>query len=155
MPDWIEYWVLTTGDTRRSARDEVRDEGVTECRALIERAIEGEEDGVWVPAAQIDGQIAVISTTGSLLVKVTHDEVPLVTVGIATRSIAGASLWRVLTQMGKPQIHPNIRECPVEPWCAVRFEPGLEHASRKLEIALVDFWHCLAWAFIERVQQMH
>lgn len=154
---WIEHLTLTTGHTRRSYRSEVGDDVVAYCRNLLDGAIAAEPDGKTVPITSIGCDLGVIATSRSILCTILHSKVPLVSVGIATSSRSGASLWRVLTQVGEPILHHSIvvDRCPAEPWCVVRLEPGVVTADRELASALGDFERCLAWAFIERVEGQH
>lgn len=42
-------------------------------------------------------------------------------------------------------------ECPGEPWCAVRLEPGIALYPETAHW-LGDFERCLAWAWLERLR---
>lgn len=153
---YIQHLTLSTGHTRRSYRSEVRDDVVTYCRDLIDQAIAGEEEGLRVPIPSLGCDLGVVSTSRSLLVSVQREEVPLVTFGLATHSRSGASLWRVLTEVGaSTPIHETVKLCPPEPWCAVRLEPGATLADHDVLMALGDFERCMAWAFIERAEETH
>lgn len=154
---YLHHVTLTTGHVRRSARSEVDDGVVDTCAALLRDAISGGEP--LLPA--IDPPVTMTATAEGRCVAVTiwaadesRGRAPLLTIGIAAKSRCGAPLWRLLHQHAHPAIpiKTKAEECPPEPWCAGRIDPGgaLYPDARAMWMALADLERCLAWAWIER-----
>ena len=149
MSRYLIHLTLQTGHSRRSPRAEVADHVVTYCRELIDAALA--QDGAqiaiqglpagWTLSARSAGRHALLAT-------VWRDDQPMVTIGVATHSRAGAALWRLLIETAPTPGQPL--DCPAEPWVVARLEPALVTASRDVIEALGDLERCLGWAWIER-----
>jgi len=75
--------------------------------------------------------------------------VPLLALGVAPSSLAGAAMWLLLVAGGDEEQQTPPPTPPAAPWCASRLEPGLAwhpEAKRWLE----DIVPCIAWAWVER-----
>lgn len=153
-PDrYLRHVTITTGDVRDTYRSEVSDDAIRVCRELLDAAIEGEDDGVRVPIPNMPGiTMAAYATSKDCLLTLMREDLPLVQVGIATHSRAGASLWRVLTEVNHGGAPIKVDRCPPEPWVAARLEPGIVTCSPDILMMLGDLERCLAWAFIERAE---
>lgn len=148
---FLRHVTITSGDARDSYRSEVDDEAIRVCRELLDLAIEGEEDGVRVPV--MPGiTMAATATSKSCLLTLMRDDDPIVQIGIATHSRAGASLWRVLTEVNPSGTPIAVDRCPPEPWVAARLEPGAVNCTPDILMAIGDFERCMGWAFIERTE---
>ena len=71
---------------------------------------------------------------------------PLVTFGVATRSLQGAQLWASMAQAF--DCKPDLQQ-PDTPYCAVAIHPSIAIYNGSVEW-LGDFDRCLAWAWITR-----
>lgn len=143
---FVYHVTLTTGHTRKSYRDEVDDEAVEVCRALIAHAIDGARPVI--PGTDRCRLAAETSRKRGLLCSVRepqHDK-PIITFAIAPNSLSAAVLWRVLVETARTPVVPM--ECPPAPYCAVRLEQGAVAHAYVLPV-LADFERCIAWAWME------
>lgn len=74
---------------------------------------------------------------------------PLVTIGVAPKSLDSAKLWPLLLEdITMPPERPGA------PWAAVRFHPALAKFG-DAPAWLGDFGGCLAWAWLDRIEEGH
>lgn len=145
---YLHHITLTTGDTRRSYRDEVSDDVVDFCgdllsRALIAPTLIPDLD----PACTLHGT----STRKGLICSIAGpDGEKIVTMAVARHSQTGAKLWRLLIETSRTPV--QAIECPPEPWCAVRIEPAAVRYPPPCELLpmIADLERCLAWAWMDR-----
>lgn len=137
----IRHVTIDTGHVRDCPRSDVPDHVVAALAPLVVRMADGEEvdvPGGARPACTMSmrswGRSATITVRGP-------GRVPLVLLGLADHSRAGARLWRDLG--GDPD------RCPAEPWCAMRLLRGLAGEPEAWDW-LGDLARCLAWAWVER-----
>lgn len=158
-PRYLEHLTLTTGHSRRCWREEVADEILDMLRPLIDRAI---ETGGHVPLPDVVSPRSTITATQgrarALLVSVwgpavvpplageTARPTPLVTLGIAPTSLAGAELWRTMVPGGGEEQVPQPT-APSAPWLAVKVHDTATLWPEALSW-LGDFERCLAWAWV-------
>ena len=142
---YLWHVTLQTGHTRRSYRHEVADDVVHVCRALLSRALRSPTEIPGLPLVMMAE-----CSRRRLLARVrTRDDLPIVTLGVARHSAAGAPLWRLLTETSELPVHPLAERCPPEPWCAARLERGLAKLSQEHILMLGDMERCFAWAWLD------
>ncbi len=154
---FLRHITLTTGHARDSYRSEVSDEAVKVCGALIGRLAGSNDDPhneetypfPSLPGYWISGQVKSRAMLATVWADKNRD-MPVLAIGIAMSSKAGASLWRALHRMEGLTLATSIDKCPPEPWVAAAPLPGAALASRSAMMILGDFERCLGWAFIER-----
>lgn len=142
----LRHVVLTTGIVRTSLRSDVPNDAIEAAAALLKKAhteparISGLDPAY---AIRVDGQ-------GRCLVATVHgpDGTACVTLGIATHSRCGRSLWRRLHE-GRTDLATDRSRVPPEPWCAERTELG---ATLPPELAeqIAPLLASLGWAAVER-----
>jgi hypothetical protein len=150
----LHHITITTGDNRRSWRHEIEPRALASSAMLLDAAIRDGRVALPVEPAGLDLQVT--AQGRCMVATVWHDEVPLVTFGVAAHSRCGASLWRMLcsgatvTAEGRRAINPD--SAPQEPWCAARLEPGI---AVMMDVAplLGDLERCIAWAWLDRLER--
>ncbi len=157
---YLHHVTLSTGHTRRSYREEVTEEALAVVSDLLARALAGER--VVLPVLDPPCHLTADTRGGtSLVAYVSLDATDerLVTVGVASRSTAGASHWRWLHEHRVTETQPvktDAERCPPEPWCAARLEPGIGTVRAaqvpQLMMAIADLERVLAWAWIARTE---
>ncbi|CAL8981524.1 hypothetical protein RHODGE_RHODGE_02851 [Rhodoplanes serenus] len=149
---YVEHVTMTTGDVRRTLRSEVADRDVAVCSALLRRVLSRTVSASTVPIPRRPGySLGGRAAGGCMAATVWADGPPSVviaTIGIATRSLCGARLWRDLHRYGSGPVVTDPAWCPPEPWLAVALERGIV-AHVDATDWLGDFERCLAWAFLE------
>lgn len=172
-PRYIEHLTLTTGHTRRCWRQEVADDVLAMLRPLIDRAV---STGRHVPLPDVVSPrctiTAVTSRGRALMVSIWAPAVdgpdtkpdkmsgqmsgrmhrftgptPLVTLGVAPTSLAGAELWRQMVPGGGEEQVPRPA-APAVPWCAVKIYDTAALWPEAMSW-LGDFERCLAWAWVQ------
>ena len=141
---YLNHITLTTGDIRRSYRDEVSDDIVSKCRDLLASALRGATP---IPNVEPACTMQATGTAKGLLVTVYGPErAPLLTMAVARHSQAGSKLWRMMIETATTPIVPL--DCPPEPWCAARLEIGI---TRHMAAShwLGDFERVLAWTWLD------
>ena len=160
-PRYIEHITLDTGDTRRSPRDEVDDVSIAALQDGLGAALAG--DRVGIPG--MDGYTMTATASGRCLMatvfgppirgdKGTCDDVPMLTLGIASHSRCGAALWRIMHQDRTdpmPALKTAGQPCPDEPWLAARLEIGAAIYPEAMKW-IGDWERCLAWAWLARLE---
>jgi hypothetical protein len=156
MTRYIHHVTLSSGDVRRSPRDEVEDEAIASLHDFIATMIAGGCPAIPnFPAYTMTGA----GEGKCLIATVWRDDAPIVTIGVAGRSTCGATLWRLMhdqiSQM--PVLATAGQPCPPEPWCAARLDIGtvILQRDRPQEWTatmgwLGNFERCLAWAWLSR-----
>lgn len=147
---YIRHVTLTTGHARDSYRSEVSDDAIAACRALIDRLLTDPTATVQIPGVgdyHLGGRIS-----GRCMVATVWSGAPSVciaTIGIASHSRCGASLWRQMHISGETPVVTDPERCPPEPWVAAALDAGI---AQHMEATywLGDFERVLAWAFLER-----
>jgi hypothetical protein len=156
-PRYIKHITLDTGHTRRSPRDEVDDQAVAALQDGITLMLSGGRPQI----PGMDGYAMTGTAQGRCLIATAWGPsgTPLVTIGVATRSLCGAPLWRILHDpagriAAQTPLASNGQRCPEEPWCAARLEIGLavDHDAAHW---LGDWERCLAWAWLSRLETRH
>lgn len=144
---FVHHVTITTGHTRKSFRDEVDDDAVEFCRALIAQAINGARPVV--PGTNRCWLSADTSRKRGLLCSVRDPQTdkPIVTFAIAPNSLSAAVLWRLLVETASTPVVPV--DCPPAPYCAVRLEQAAMNHAPVLPV-LADFERCIAWAWLEK-----
>lgn len=154
---YIRHITLTTGHSRDSYRSEVSDAAVAVCRDLIARITAGAvAEPVQIPgvgeyylSGRASGRCLLATVWSGRHAPSLHDPAvpaPLCTIGIASHSRCGASLWQMLHQHGETPVVTDPNRCPPEPWVAVALDAGIiEHQATAHWLG--DFERCLAWAW--------
>lgn len=159
MSSYINHVTLTTGQCRRSPRDEVSDETLALLYPWMTTAIEsGNPAPLPVPAlAHYSAHVlrdrgVVVTIYGPLGPHIAGQPyrgerlAPLVTLGIAQRSREAAPLWQMMVDTFGA---PTVAKMPSVPWCAVALHPTLPMFLDAVTW-LGDFERCVAWAWITR-----
>jgi hypothetical protein len=159
---YLHHVTITTGDARRSYREEVAEEALEAARDLLDDALGNPEIHTPIPGlpctltASAEGR-ALIATVWSAPVEVCGTgpmRAALITIGIATHSRSGARLWRLLHQARRPECVTDPDHVPTEPWVAARLEAGVALLAEEMPaimMAVADLERCLGWAWIERI----
>lgn len=144
----LRHITLTTAHVRDSDRSEIADAALAVVGELLDAALLTAPDAVPIPATDCALRV---TSAGRCLVATVHgpDGAPIVTLGVATHSRCGARLWRELHETATGPIATSPDECPAEPWCAVRLEPGVVQHMSAMQWA-GDFERCIAWAAVLR-----
>lgn len=168
---YIHHVTLDTGHSRRSYHDEVADEALAALHDGLSCALRREPENIIVPgqldytySATREGK-CMIATIWRSLSRMTaarrremhltpEDRVPVVTFGVAAKSLCGAGLWRLLHDGQRPYATDG-KPCPPEPWLAARMDIGAalvaqDDPSEMLWMA--DFERCLAWTWLSRLE---
>lgn len=160
IPRYIEHLTLTTGHSRRCWREEVADNVLELLRPLIDQAVRPSiKTGRYVPLPNVvSPRCTITATTGrgrALLVTIWAPPVqggtaptPLVTLGVAPTSLAGAELWRQMVPGGGEEQMPRPA-APAVPWCAVQMHDSAALWPEAMSW-LGDFERCLAWAWVDQ-----
>jgi hypothetical protein len=157
---YIQHITLTTGDTRRSYRDEVADEVVEALsttllpEALVER--DPGEFGPQIPgmtlylAAVARGRCGLVA---SVVMPLTEGSdrpfVPVLIFGVAAEARCSRKVWDLLHMPGSYYV-TDPETPPAPPWCAARLESVASILGRQTLMMLGDFERCLAWAWLGR-----
>lgn len=148
---YIRHITLTTGHVRDSYRHEVGDDVVAACRDLITRVTAN--DGATpasipgVGAYSITGQASSSCLTLSVMADGPPPEL-ICSIGVALRSLCGATLWRRLHRWSDAPALTDASRCPPEPWVAAGLSAGIARHPDALAW-LGDMERCLAWAWLE------
>lgn len=153
MRRYLIHVTLQTGDTRDSPRSEVSEDAVAACSRLLDEARAGKLPRLPLPPALPECHLRVTREGRCTLATVMHAGAPVVTYAIASHSRCGGPLWRRLHDPALYQLATDPERPPVEPWLAVRLEPGVALVDRDrwpdLMLVLSDFGRCLAWAVLD------
>lgn len=156
---YINHVTLNTGHTRRSPRDEVRDDILGILHPWIEDMLIGKIP-LPLPVPSLYHYCATATVeAGSLLCTIwaprgphtpgqphPGESIPLVTLGVAQRSRHSTDLWAMMVaQFGAK---PGLKK-PNEPWCGVVVHSNLMDHIRTSDW-LGDMERCIAWAWITR-----
>jgi hypothetical protein len=154
---YIQIITTTTGDTRRSYRDEVADYVVEYiATSLLPEALVERDPGELGPAIPNTGLHLTALSRGrcGLIASVVFKGgdrpfVPVLVFGVAAQSRCATRLWDLLHMPGTYYVtHPATPPAP--PWCAVRLEPAAAMMGRRVMMILGDYERYLAWAWLER-----
>jgi hypothetical protein len=144
----LNFITLNTGALSRAERSQIKDEALGIVATWLQNAVGGARTPL--PGAYADCDAVVYMENGGLVVTVFNGPDPLVTFGVAQRSLHGQSLWSLL--LANFAHEPSI-ERPREPWLAVAVHNTLfKHLSATDWLA--DFEQCVAWAWITRNVQI-
>ena len=150
MSRYLHHVTLTTGHTRRTWRHEIEPDLMPTLIALVRAACE--PGGAPIPGVEPPCRLLIDDRgrCARATVATIDTEDPIITFGIATHSRCGARLWRELHETVMP-VQTVADEWPVEPWCAVRLDPGatLYMPPHPLLPVLADLERCVAWAWME------
>jgi len=157
---YLNHITLTTGDTRRSYRDEVSADAIDACQDLLDDALDQPEIHAVIPGIEPKCTLTAAVASGALIATVWSSPVelkgqspqraPLATIGVATRSTSGAKLWSVLHQM-RPELKTFGQAPPGAPWVAARLEIGIALMPEAAHW-LGDFERCLGHAWLESAE---
>ena len=141
---------MTTGNRRRSHRNEVDDQSVEQLRASIDCAIEADDakaDKRAIPLPDLPEHNLTARRSGEcLIVTVSHGDMPIVTIGVARHARCGADAWNALSKWGGDTIVTDDTPCPLAPWAASLLEPAALRGSALSWLDSIEC--CLAWAWI-------
>ena len=144
----IRHVTLTTGHARDSLAGEVSPSALARAQAIIVGFASGE---VSEPTPVMPGYSVTGRASGRCLVATVYADGPpselVATIGVATHSRCGASLWRNLHQWGRTPVVTDPTRCPPEPWVAVALDEGAAPHEDAMHW-LGDFERCLAWAWV-------
>lgn len=150
QPSMTYLWMITlnTGDGERCPRSSVHDDVVTVLRPILQDAAESGERRPVVP-----GPPAIslqISSAGAHMMGTIWDDgtdLPIVTMGVATRSRGAGRLWQLLHN-GRPGLVTDTADVPRAPWCGVLVHPS---SLVRHDVALwaADLERCIAWTWME------
>ena len=113
---------------------------------MVRRALE--DQGARVPVGAMPGYALAITARGrSAMIATVYADTgaPVVTLGVARDSKAGAGLWPVICRDTQAL---DLRR-PSAPWLAVRLEEGVTSIPPLDVLALGDLERCLAWTWLE------
>lgn len=165
-PRYIEHVTLDTGHSYRSPRSEVADSAVAALHDGLGRALRYDPAHVAVPgapdyaySASAEGKCLIVTIWRQIPEPDNGTWMPVVTFGVAARSLCGAKLWRTLHEprgglMDAAPYATADRRCPPEPWLAARMELGCVLVPHDLSW-MADFERCLAWAWLSRLEARH
>lgn len=143
---FLHHVTLTTGHSRRTYRDEVRDDSVAGAMAMLERA---RHERVPMPGLGPDMAITVTADGRSaMLATIWQGRAPVVTFGVARNSRASAAVWRLLLRHGPPMVMDESSR-PPSPWVAARIEIGAALVSPAIMTAIGGIEAVIAFAFLE------
>lgn len=143
---YIEHITLNSGHTRRSPREEVRDETIARIQPWITDVAQGrtvtlfEDEGFTLHG--------VVQSKWGVVFLEDHGA-PLITLGVCWHSRDSASVWRELHDQVAVTVATFANQPPSVPWCAARLEPA-SLAPGMMPDWVGDFERCIAWAMIER-----
>lgn len=156
---YINHVTITTGDTRRSYRDEVADDVVEWISAtLLPESLAEHDAGDLGPAipstglhltAMSGGRCGLVASVISPVEESDRPFVPVLVFGVAAESRCAAKIWDLLHMPGSYYV-TDPHTPPASPWCAARLEPAASTLGRHALMMLGDFERCLAWAWLER-----
>lgn len=151
LPSYIWHVTLDTGHGRRSPRSEVSDDVLAHVRDLIAAALDGNHPALPVPGFRLSASAAGGGLIATVLADIGQDkDVPILTVGVARKSLGAGRLWTVLhkDRIGIPTpLATDVGDVPAAPWVAARFEIGIIAVSNPGWLG--DFERVLAWAWLE------
>jgi len=154
----IRHITLTTGHARDSFAGEVAPNVTEAMQGLISRICAGEvsepvslQEYALVGPYSISGRCSSRCLTATVYADGPPSEL-ICTIGIATHSRCGATLWRALHTYGQIPVATDPDECPPEPWVAAALDEGALTHPDALEW-LGDFERCLAWGWVRRQSQ--
>lgn len=145
---FIRHITLTTGHSRDSFAGEVSAEALAACRGVVERLSKSRQP---VPGFS-DFEVTGARQACSMVLTVWRAEIPIITMGVATHSRDGASLWRVLHETAAESLQTEPQRCPPEPWAAVLIHGGIALVPNET-LWVGDFERCIAWAFYDIFQR--
>lgn len=149
----IHHLTIQTGHTRRSWRHEIEPSALMGSAALLEAALRNGR--VDLPVEPAGHCLRVTGEGRCMVATVYHDELPLVTFGVASHSRCGAGLWRILCSgaiVAEGGCHLDPDRAPQEPWCAARLEIGITLMPDSASW-LGDLERCIAWAWLDRLER--
>ncbi len=150
---YIRHVTLTTGHARDSFPGEVDPDVLEQCRTLIAECLDDTNATHPIPGPT-GYSLSAEATTRCLTAVVWADGPPsesIATIGVATHSRCGASLWRHLHRWGTAPVTTDPASVPPEPWVAAALEAGIVQHVGAAEW-LGDFERCLAWAWLAHVE---
>lgn len=156
MSRYIHHVTLTTGHVRQSWRHEIDPDVMPTVVRLLAEARAG--DRPIMPGLTPETRLRWSSgSTRCGMGTLYALGVPVLTFGVALHSRCGAHLWRLMHDIDPPgELATSPDECPPEPWCAARIEPGIALIDPAhlpdLMGAIADLERCIAWAWLEASQ---
>lgn len=151
-PRYLHHVTLTTGDVRRSPREEVSPEALADAQQLLVYVLQLDAPPRVIMPALGDYTLTARASGRCLLglVRAPQEIDPLATIGIAAHSRCGAWLWRDL-HGGQTPVVTDRERCPPEPWVASALHPrAAAHPGAMLWLG--DFERCLGWAWLARLE---
>lgn len=149
MSRFIRHVTLTTGHTRDSTPDEITPAALEAVTHLLTACIAEPERTQPIP--HVGPYSLSARRSGKCLTAIVWADGPpsesIATIGVATHSRCGATLWRALHQYGTLAVKTDPARCPPEPWVAAALEAGI---ARHLDAThwLGDFERCVGHAFL-------
>ncbi len=148
MDRYLHHVTLTTGHSRRSWRHEVDPTIIARLADLLECA--RHESRALIPYLVPPCWLYLDETASCALMTVRlEDDVPLITLVVASHAVCGAQLWHLLHETAQGPLATRTEDRPNEPWCGVRIEVGASSVPLKTIAMLADLERCLAWAWLE------
>ena len=148
---YIRHVTLTTGHTRDSLPGEVSDDVLATVGVMIDRIVADDTETVPIPGFpgySLGGKASSKCLAATVWADGPPSEV-IATIGVATHSRCGATLWRGLHDWGTAPVVTDPDRCPPEPWVAAALEgPIAQHPGATTWLG--DFERCLAWAWVVR-----
>ncbi|KQZ81860.1 hypothetical protein ASD64_08860 [Mesorhizobium sp. Root157] len=151
---YLWHVTLDTGHRRQSYRPEASQIAIDAVDLELRRALRdgvaeirlGAEAGT-IPVYRLKASNSGPVLLATILRDIGKQDVPLVTMAVAPKSRGAAEIWRALHD-GRDDIPYDPDSIPPAPWCAARFEAGIEQDLRAATW-LGDYERLLAWAWIE------
>lgn len=154
QPRYLHHVTLTTGDVRRSPREEVSGQALAYAQELLAHALEPDAPPLVITPDLGDYTLTARAAGKCLLaiVRGPHEIDPLATIGIAAHSKCGAWLWRELHRWGQTPVVTDPDRCPPEPWVGVALDArAIAHPEAMMWLG--DFERCLGWAWLANVER--
>ena len=142
---YIRHIALNTGKVRDSYLDEVSEEAVSACKAMITAS----QSGGTAPIAGSKEYLLSTWTAGKCLIATvwangSQSEV-MAAISISLHSRCGAVLWRNMHRLKRPTVVTDTDRCPSEPWVATEID---QRALCRDSLEWIDdFGLSLAWAW--------
>lgn len=139
---YLYHVTLDTGDIGTFDRASVSDAALATVGRHLKRAVSAGRDIIPTTGCTLMASHAGPFFLGTIL---NFTGAPILTFGVAPRSLGAHKLWEMLTSERELSSDPG--EAPPAPWLAVRMEPGATRAT--LADWMPDYERCIAWAWIE------
>lgn len=144
MSSYLWMVTINTGDGDRCPREIVRDDVIAALRPILAAAAaSGQREALPIPGVSLQMQVR-----GShMLADIRAGDIPLVSMGVATRSLRAAKLWQALHDRAATNA-THSGDVPAAPWCAVVVHPTFI-ARPDAMVWAADLEQCIAWTWME------